>query len=75
MSIKVTFACGHETTVGESAETAPVCHCGEKHIARVKARAPRFTGACSGPYATTKQVDPAIVNLTTAGSLRLKEER
>lgn len=71
--IKVKFACGHETSVAENADSAPVCGCGERNIARTVSRAPRFVGACSGPYCETKAMEPGIVDLTTAGSLKLKE--
>jgi predicted RNA-binding Zn-ribbon protein involved in translation (DUF1610 family) len=75
MSITVRFTCGHGTTVGEQVTTAPTCPtCGETRIARTLARPPRFTGACSGPYCESKAVEPAIVDLTQAGSLKLKEE-
>lgn len=72
--ITVRFACGHDGAVSESATTTPVCGCGESRVTRVRARPPRFTGACSGPYAETKALDPAVVNLTSAGSLKLKAE-
>lgn len=73
MSITVRFACGHEATVGLHTDSAPTCGCGETRIARVRSRGPRFVGACSGPYADTKALDPGVVDLTTAGSLQLKE--
>ena len=69
MSIRLRFVCGHEGSVSETSEGSPVCGCGETRIARTFARAPRFSGACSGPYAEMKQVDPAVVNFTTAGPL------
>ena len=72
MSIKLRFACGHEGTVSETATTAPVCACGETRIARTFARAPRFRGACSGPYAETVALDAAVVDVTRAGPLALK---
>lgn len=74
MSIKLRFACGHEGTVSETAETAPVCACGETRVARTFARAPRFRGACSGPYAETVALDAVAVDLTSAGSLKLKPQ-
>lgn len=74
MSITVSFACGHRGTVSEAAEAAPVCHCGERQVRRVAARAPRFVGACSGPYCETKTVEPATVNLASAGPLKLKPQ-
>ena len=71
--ITVTFACGHTGQVSETSQAVPVCGCGERGLARVKSRAPRFVGACSGPYCETKTIDPAVVDLTTKGSLKLKE--
>lgn len=72
MSITLRFACGHKGTASETATTSPVCGCGETRIARTFARAPRFVGACSGPYATTKALDAAVVQLAPGGSLNLK---
>ena len=72
MSIQLRFACGHEATVSENVSSTPVCPCGETRITRTFARAPRFTGACSGPYATTKALDAAVVNVAPGGSLNLK---
>ena len=63
MSIRLRFACGHEGTVGGDATTAPRCPCGETRIARTFARPPRFTGACSGPYAQMRPVSPARIGL------------
>jgi hypothetical protein len=73
MSIAVRFACGHQTTVGANADTPPTCGCGETRIVRVAARAPRFTGACSGPYCETQAIEPGVVNVAPGGTLRLKE--
>ena len=72
MSIRLRFACGHAGTMSDNPQTAPVCGCGETRITRTFARAPRFTGACSGPYATTRGVEPAIVNVAPGGALHLK---
>ena len=72
MSITLRFACGHQATIGVNPQSAPVCGCGETRITRTVARAPRFTGACSGPYAETKGVEPAIVNVAPGGALHLK---
>ena len=71
--ITVRFACGHATSIGLHSDSAPVCGCGETRIASVKARPPRFVGACVGPYAETKGLDAGVVNLTTAGPLKLLE--
>ena len=73
MSIRLRFACGHDAVVSETVE-APSCGCGETQIARTFAPAPRFRGACSGPYCETRTVDPAVVDLTTAGPLIIKQE-
>ena len=73
MKIVVTFTCGHRTDVGLN-DAAPVCRvCGETRVARSSAPPPRFRGACSGPYAETAHLDPAVVDLTTTGPLKLKE--
>ena len=72
--IKVRYACGHEGMVSISGDAVPRCHCGEQQIVQTSAPAPRFRGACSGPYAETKAVEPAIVNVATAGPLRLKPQ-
>lgn len=73
--INLRFKCGHEGAVSETAVTAPVCGCGETQVVRTFARAPRFTGACSGPYAETRAVDPGIVNVAPSGPLRIKQEQ
>jgi hypothetical protein len=70
----IRFACGHDLTLGDNPSGAPVCSCGETRVQSVKARAPRFTGACSGPYAEFKNLGPAVVNLAPAGPLVLKKE-
>ena len=73
--IRVRFACGHEGRVSETVTTTPVCVCGETRVVRTMARAPRFTGACSGPYAEMTAVEPGMVNMATAGPLKLKEQK
>lgn len=76
MSIRVTFACGHEAVVGSNADAAPSCVlCGEHRVARVTAPPPRFSGACRGPYAVTTAAQPGVVNVASAGPLVLKELR
>ena len=70
--IRVRFACGHGGTVSEKATTTPVCPCGETRITRVVARAPRFRGACSGPYCETVALEPGVVDLAPKGPLPLK---
>ena len=72
--IAVRFACGHEIKIGENGNSTPVCPCGEKRVSSVQARPPSFSGACRGPYAVTKSVTPAVVNLASAGPLKLKEQ-
>ena len=75
LSIRVRFACGHLAEVNhKTVDAPPVCVCGETQIMRTFARAPRFVGACSGPYAETKALDPAVVNLATKGPLILREQ-
>ena len=56
--ITVRFACGHQSEVSERLEAAPRCRCGETRVVSTQARAPRFTGAVTGPYAETKSVEP-----------------
>lgn len=73
MSITVRFACGHDGTHAINSDAAPICGCGETRVVRTVARAPRFVGACSGPYCETKAMEPGIVDLTTKGPLKLKE--
>ena len=73
MSITVRFACGHVGQVSATSDAMPVCRdCGHTQIARVKARAPRFVGACSGPYAETTMLEAVTVNLAPKGPLTLK---
>ena len=72
--IQVTFRCGHAGTVSETAVTAPVCGCGETQVVRTVARAPRFRGTCTGPYAETVALDPGVVNVAPSGPLRIKQE-
>ncbi len=74
MSITCQMACGHSVTLGDNPSSAPVCSCGEHRVTGVKARPPSFSGACRGPYAVTKSVTPAVVNLASAGPLKLKEQ-
>lgn len=69
MTIK--FACGHAMDLGDNPSGTPVCGCGEVRIARVTARAPRFTGVASGPYAEFRNLGPATVHLAPGGSLNL----
>jgi hypothetical protein len=76
MSIDIRFLCGHGGRVGVNQVASPVCPtCGETRIARVSAPPPKFRGACSGPYAATAHLDPAIVNVAPKGPLQLKEQK
>ena len=61
--LRVTFRCGHELPVSETATAAPVCACGETRIVDVQAPAPRFTGVGSGPLLHTANLEPAAVTL------------
>lgn len=72
--IQIRYQCGHDGRLGDAASGSPRCHCGETRVVYVKtSRPPRFSGSASGPYAEFKAVDPAVVNVATAGPLRLKE--
>ena len=71
--IRVRYICGHEALLSPTATSAPLCHCGEHRVRAVTSPAPRFTGACRGPYAETKAVEPGIVNVAPGGPLKLKE--
>jgi len=67
MSIRVTFKCGHGQAWAEG-DATPVCAtCGERQIGRVKAPAPRFSGACVGPTATTTALGPVAVSFGAKG--------
>lgn len=72
--MRVRFRCGHEGHVSETAETPPTCACGETRVARTFAPPPRFRGACSGPYAETQALAPAMVNVASGGPLTLKPQ-
>lgn len=65
--IEVTLACGH--TMKVSGEDAPVCHCGERRVQRVKARAPKFRGVCQGPHASFTALSgiPVTIGAKTDG--------
>lgn len=72
--IAIRYKCGHSGQLNEQFNGSPVCPCGESQIVWVKpSRAPRFTGACTGPFATHSHMDPAVVNLAPAGPLKVKE--
>ena len=70
----VTFACGHTTILDDTRATddAAICGCGERRVTHVAARAPRFRGSCTGPYAEACSLEARPVDLTgPAGPLRL----
>ena len=72
--VVVTFGCGHRANVGLNADSQPTCpECGNRQVARVKARAPRFVGVATGPYCETKALDAIPVNLAPKGPLVIKE--
>ena len=55
-------------------QAVPTCPCGERQIIGVTpSRPPRFTGTCTGPYATTTALEPGVVNVAPAGPLVCKE--
>ena len=59
----VRFRCGHEQAVPINLQAAPIClTCGERVVSRVMGARPRFVGACVGPFAETKAVEPAVVS-------------
>ena len=72
--ISIRYKCGHDGQLNEQFNGAPCCPCGETEIVFVRpSRMPRFTGACTGPYATHTSLEPAVVNVAPSGPLRLKE--
>lgn len=72
--ITIRFACGHQAQVEETKSDPPVCGCGERRVQAVAARAVRFTGACTGPYAETRLMEPLAVSLAER-PLVLKEQQ
>jgi hypothetical protein len=68
----VEFRCGHTLDLPRNVAAAPVCPCGERIVSRVSGAVPRFVGTCSGPYAETQALEPAMVDVAPAGPLRLK---
>ena len=73
MSIAVRFACGHRATVSPTAAEVR-CTCGETRVVHTAARAPRFVGACSGPYAETTAIEAVPVPLATAKPFVVTQE-
>ncbi len=71
--MRVTFACGHGMELSDNPSGAPVCGCGESRIQAVKARAPKFRGACSGPCSEFANLEPVAVNLAPGGALHLRQ--
>jgi len=66
VAITVTFRCGHAQVTSPIALAALVCvQCGERIVSRVSGATPRFVGACRGPFAETKAVEPAVVSLAS----------
>lgn len=55
MAIRVRFVCGHALELTTGIEI-PVCHCGERRVARTSAPPPRFRGMAIGPYAEYQDV-------------------
>lgn len=76
MSVQVLFTCGHGAKLGDTINASPRCvTCGCAEVARsVPSRLPRFTGTCTGPLAEFKALEPGVVNVASAGPLRLKEQ-
>lgn len=70
--MRITFGCGHTADMGDNPSGSPVCACGDRRVTHVKARAPRFVGACTGPMAEFKNLGPATVSVAPGGSLALK---
>ena len=68
----ITFRCGHQTILPRDVSAAPICMCGERVVSRVEGARPRFVGTCAGPYAETQDLPGTLVDVTTAGPLRLK---
>ena len=61
--ITIIFKCGHiHTFTGD--ESVPICHCGERIMMNVNARAPRFRGLANGPCAQYEELPPEPVTLT-----------
>lgn len=67
----ITFRCGHQTILPRETAMAPVCGCGERIVSRVEGAQPTFVGTCSGPFADTQDMPGVLVDVTTAGPLRL----
>lgn len=60
--------------LSDQAAVVPTCPCGETRLTYVKPRRmPRFVGACTGPYAESRGVEPATVDVAPGGPLRLKD--
>lgn len=74
--IEVRFLCDHTLAMGDKVDASPRCPvCGETKVRSVKPnRLPRFTGTVTGPMAEFKGLEPGVVNVATAGPLRLREE-
>lgn len=71
--ITLTFRCGHRMQVDPVRVHRPSCpQCGETIVARVQAPVPTFVGTVTGPFAQTKHMEPAHVDLAPGGPLALK---
>ena len=68
------FACGHSAKLTEPGDQPPVCACGERRIAQVEARAPKFRGFCQGPTAVRASLQALPVMVAPDGPLKLKEQ-
>lgn len=70
--IRVLFRCGHRHEVNPDKAVSCVT-CGDTRVARtLDAEAPRFTGHCTGPTASTVALGAMAVNLATADAEPLK---
>ena len=74
--ITVVFNCQHSMQLDDKATASPICGiCGERTVRRVTtSRPPRFVGACTGPYAEYKGLEPGIVDVAPKGPLHLKDQ-
>ena len=74
--VTVIFTCGHTAQISDKASASPRCRCGCAQVARaIPSRLPRFTGTVTGPLAEFKALDPGVVNVASAGPLKLANER
>ena len=74
--IQVSFPCGHaRITIGDAAETVPICPvCGERRVRHVTAPPPRFRGLCQGPGARPEDLAAApVASAAPSGPILWKE--